>query len=364
MSRWLKSVNTLLEQLDGQVETAVEEHAVAREVEQGRDTVDDILAKRGLVQEEEDDDEPEVQVALAENEPGLGCEIPMEATADVLRDKVVEEPSEPNDQVISLHEDEATVREERYFTPRKDFVTPRRDTDDQPGSHEETTDEGMEEVILESAHENVSVEEVPVEALESKMVESDPNAEKSQKGMRQGDEPSFTSSKPPLRAEKEAPITRKDTGTPPGALESAPLSMTEYKKALADAREAQKESRTLRRHVVSLNSQLEVAEAENHAQRTELERAAERMEKDRTRQKEEKERLAARHAEELKALKLQHEQNVNELKGRSDQQLVDARKRMKELEERRMQEGGDWTKELEGALQREQESARRIAMLE
>jgi chromosome segregation ATPase len=139
---------------------------------------------------------------------------------------------------------------------------------------------------------------------------------------------------------------------------------SEYKKASSDPREAEKECRTLRRHVVSLNSELESAEAEILAQRTELERAAERMEKDRIRQKEEKVRLVTRHAEELKGLKTQHEQAIAELKRRSDQQLEEARVRMKDIEERRMQEGGDWTKEMENALRREQEAVRRMANLE
>ena len=285
----------------------------------------------------------------------------MEATADVLRNEVVKEPLAASDQVISLHDNEATVQEERYFTPRKDFVTPNRDTDDPSASHEETTDKGMED---RSAHGTVSIGEVPVEALESKTVESDTDAEKSQTVIRQADEPTFTSSKPPLLDEKEVPITHKESAPSLGASQSVSLSVMEHRKVSAEAREAQKESRTLRRHIVSLNSQLEAAEAEIRAQRMELERAAERMEKDRSRQKEEKEQLVARQTEELKALKLQHERNVNELKSRSDEQLVEARKQMKEIEEHRMQEGGNWTKELKGALQREQESARRVVMLE
>jgi hypothetical protein len=37
---------------------------------------------------------------------------------------------------------------------------------------------------------------------------------------------------------------------------------------------------------------------------------------------------------------------------------------MKEIEQRRMQEGGDWNKEMENALHREQEAVRRMANLE
>jgi len=68
-----------------------------------------------------------------------------------------------------------------------------------------------------------------------------------------------------------------------------------------------------------------------------------------------------RHAEEVKALKLQHEKTVKDLKARADQQAQESLQRMKEVEQRRMQEGGDWTKEMENALHREQEAVRRTS---
>jgi hypothetical protein len=45
-----------------------------------------------------------------------------------------------------------------------------------------------------------------------------------------------------------------------------------------------------------------------------------------------------RHAAEIKALKLQHEQALAEFKARTDQQVEEARARVKEIEQRRMQE--------------------------
>jgi hypothetical protein len=386
MSRWLKSVNSLLEQLDGQVETAVEERGVSRGGEQGTDAVDDILAKRGLaIQEENDDEEPAVSDSQAQKQVGIGDEVPVEEA--VVSEKPAQNPSDNYDQVVSLHKEEGNVREEVYYTPRKNLYDPHT------ASHKVPTDEGdedMEEVMLDTVQEAVSVGDAPVEVLECKENESHPDAGKSEKEIRHGDGPPFASTSnesdtdaknsrtevhqedepsasagklsPP--AEKQAPVIPEVAGPPSGVAKPAPSFEAEYKHTLAEAREAQKESRTLRRHIVSLNSELETAEAEIQAQRTELERAADRMEKDRTRQKDEKERLVTRQAEELKALKLQHEQNINKLRERSDQQLEDARYRMRELEERRMQEGGDWTKELEGALQREHECVRRMAMLE
>jgi hypothetical protein len=136
------------------------------------------------------------------------------------------------------------------------------------------------------------------------------------------------------------------------------------KKELMEAREAQKEARTLRRHVVSLNSQLEAAEAEIQAQRVELERAVERMEKDRLRTKEAQEKTKTGHAEEVKALKQQQDQSIREKQSHFEEQMETQRRQMMEMETRRKQEGGDWNKELASTMEREQGMNRSVAMLE
>jgi hypothetical protein len=129
-------------------------------------------------------------------------------------------------------------------------------------------------------------------------------------------------------------------------------------------REAQKEARLLRRHVVSLNSQLEKAEAELQAQRIELERAGELMEQDRNKNRTLREQEQARQTEEVKKLKASHEAAIKDMKQRYDQQTEELRRQLKDLENRRMQEGGDWNKELAEAMQREQEMTHKCAFLE
>ena len=128
--------------------------------------------------------------------------------------------------------------------------------------------------------------------------------------------------------------------------------------------EQQKELRTLRRSVVSLNQQLEAAEAELRAQREELERAAERMEKDRQRQKEEREKERTRHAAEIKVMQQKQEQALKEAKARSDQQIDQIRQQLREVEDKRMQEGGDWNKELVDAVAREKEMGEKLRCVE
>jgi hypothetical protein len=128
--------------------------------------------------------------------------------------------------------------------------------------------------------------------------------------------------------------------------------------------EAQKEARTLRRSIVTLNSQLETAEKEVAAQRMELDHAAAQMEKERARYKEERDKEKARHVSELAQLKSQHERAMSEAKAQSEEQLEAVRKQVQELEQQRKQEGGDWNKELADALQRGKDMQRKCAMLE
>jgi hypothetical protein len=148
---------------------------------------------------------------------------------------------------------------------------------------------------------------------------------------------------------------------PPGG---TPNRTQKERELLLEMKEAQKESRTLRRHVVSLNEQLEAAENELHAQRKELERAAERMEKDRIRAKEEKEASQKRQAQEIFVLKQQNEKTLKEQQARFEEQLEGYRTRLKEEENKRKQEGGDWNKEISQAIDREQEMRQVVGALE
>lgn len=382
MSRWLKSVNTLLEQLDDKVETAVEEQ-VARAVSddgaehaQGRDAVDSILAKRGYMQEDEENKVEEMMIS-AEPENVEEKQSAVTKVEDSSSDRVeveealhvasVESVEEPSPQAIETKEEtlHVSMEEDVIITETKSQESQQKTP---PASAAETQEEEeeMEDVLLESEPmAGVGEENATPESSVPKKEDPEPLTDTVESQV-QSEPPVVEAKPPPANPKAAAHAPDKVASAPPTVLtQQAPSVLeSEYKKALADAREAQKECRTLRRHVVSLNSELESAEAEIQAQRTELERAAERMEKDRTRQKEEKERLVTRHADELKVLTAQHEKTVKELKARAEQQAQESLARMKELEQRRMQEGGDWTKEMENALHREQEAVRRMANLE
>ena len=170
---------------------------------------------------------------------------------------------------------------------------------------------------------------------------------------------------PPTSALRKAATAQTSSGSKP---QSRPKPVKtfekEYRETLTLAKNSQKEARTLRRHVVALNSELENAETEITAQREELDRAGGQLEKDRKKYKEEKQKMMKKHEEEIKALKQQQEDIVTDLKSRNDGLLHEAQAKMRELEDKRAQEGGDWTKELEHTIHREQELIRKVAFLD
>lgn len=176
-----------------------------------------------------------------------------------------------------------------------------------------------------------------------------------------------------LETNDEADTKNKEENLPPDLAQKPPsivASQGNTQKSqkeielVAASKEAQKEVRVLRRHVVKLNGTLERAENEIAALRAELGRAGERMEKDRTRAKEEKENAQKRFTEELNALRAQHDQALKDRHLRFEEQLANYKSKLNDLENRRKQEGGDWNKEIAQAFEREQEMSNRVTLLE
>lgn len=207
--------------------------------------------------------------------------------------------------------------------------------------------------------------------------DEEPSSKNGQKKDNTEPEPSSSQPQDPPKIHKEATsktasndavnTVKTPTKSKPSASAVTPSRQNqqrEKEELLVEIREAQKESRTLRRHVVALNEQLEAAEAELQAQRVELDRAAERMEKDRKRAKEDKEKGKKQHADEIASLKSQHDKNLKEQKDRMEEQLEAYRKRLAEEEKLRKQEGGDWNKEMSDAIEREQQMRHTVTQLE
>ena len=216
------------------------------------------------------------------------------------------------------------------------------DVENPPSNHQEES-KGNESSDLTAANDNAKTESEQINP------ESD------------------TKTKAKVDSEKEIKITQKThlSKAPPPAspVRTGPKSQKE-RELVMEAKEAQKESRTLRRHVVSLNAQLEAAESEIQAQRNELERAAEQMEKDRMRTKEAKESVKKLHIQELTALKEHNAKALKEQQKRFEEQLETYRNKLTEVESQRKQEDGDWSKEMTNVIEREQEVNSRLILLE
>uniref|UniRef100_A0A7S3L115 Golgin-84 n=1 Tax=Amphora coffeiformis TaxID=265554 RepID=A0A7S3L115_9STRA len=424
MSNWLKNVGTFLERLDDQAERVAEENDEANLPDDDDDDagVASILAARGLSETLQDNNNNNVE------EEGTGNDVDPfhentvdqissdENTKDVFGpEETIPEPSPPHSSSAAM-DDEATGGgregwEEDNLSEHITF-TENTETSDVP---ESTT--RMAEIAKEANDASQSPEQVAVSsenepplppsisdteeevggnpenttpAVEMQANGSDiaavPKSPVSAPAPVEEKLPSQTDTAAPSTAEAKlptflpaasAPILQgrpyRSTSAaaaapphkaPPTANKKSPTPPTTAANTHHDQQKQQKEIRTLRRSIVSLNTQLEAAEKELHAQREELERAAERMEKDRMRAKEEREKERTRHANELKSIQQQNEVALKEAKARADKQIEQIREQLREVEDKRMQEGGDWNKELVDAIQREKEMAEKFRCVE
>jgi hypothetical protein len=130
------------------------------------------------------------------------------------------------------------------------------------------------------------------------------------------------------------------------------------------SKEAHKEVRTLRKHVVRLNMTLEKAENEIAALREELGQASNRMEKDRIGAKEEREAARRQKNEEIRALQDEKERALKEQKAGFEGLVATFKDNIAELENMRKKVLGKWNKEIAQALEREQEMRTRVDVLE
>ncbi len=381
MSHWLSNVNNLLTKLDDQVETVVEERAFAQDdssyeaIGATRTGIDDILAKRGLSSIDSKDDTKEkpgktlVGMKIVEEDKDHEMEAQsLELQNNEERPEEVEQPIEPvaelNKNLVQTLESDTSNNMAKKDTHRN--VSNKLET--KPGDGKLENHDTISEVLsknVQSAERGTERKSVKIGGsnastiltlprLPDKQIPSRPPSLKLEK---------YTNSLVPtlsasssISSEKEQ--KRSSKAFPPDR------SKKEIRDLAIERKEAQKEARTLRRHIVSLNDQLETAEAELQAQRKELERAADRMEKDRVRHREEKEVSQKRKDTEIIQLQAQHEKSMEDQQSRFEEQLERYRKKLSIEEHRRKQEGGDWNKEMSNAIDREQEIRQTLTLLE
>jgi hypothetical protein len=363
MSRWLSSVNTLLEKLDDRVENVVEERALANELLDDIETavdnsIGDILTKRGLSsvlsKEEDDDDEEEDKEKVTQYDE----ENAIQTDKSEMNDDNNDETSSPQVNV------DAEVAENYHEVIDDNEKNKNQDESSESVPHEVS---GQGEETADSNTDKQS--SVVTEKNDSSTVNEQGPSKKTDDNLATSKRTSKNQPQPPPSLAKVSTPTRKLALTtissrPPNSTGGTPTRSQKEKELTAEMKEAQKEARTLRRHVVSLNEQLEAAENELQAQRKELERAAERMEKDRLRSKQEKESSQKQHAQEISLLRSQHEKTLKEQQARFEEQLDGYRQKLSEAENRRRQEGGNWTKEMSQAIEEQEFMRHKVGALE
>lgn len=358
MSRWLRNVNALLENLDNQVEETVEEHrfnrtiteaarksgssseidgnggvdAVAAAVEgllqEEAQGVDDILAKRGLlvdgsgddeVGEEEDVGGTNDDVAPGDNE-NLAEESGSAWNETEYKDASGNKLQSPPGTVSKINEQSNDDAETGFTDESGDAV------ESNVGESSSCNDDidGTKYIMTTSSSLSSSME---------KVAPSSDNQTYDNGGTKAPSSSNFGS------------VLRNRLG---GIVPSSPATII-----ATDGGASLKELRKLRRHVLQLNSDLESAEREVEAQRQELDRAASRMERDRSRHKQEKEASDASHKAEIVALTASQERIIRQLKDTNDTALREVECRVSRAEQQRAQEGGERDADLADALERE-----------
>mmetsp|Transcript_19606 Transcript_19606/g.32118 ORF Transcript_19606/g.32118 Transcript_19606/m.32118 type:complete len:759 (+) Transcript_19606:173-2449(+) len=330
MSRWLKNVNALLENLDNQVEETVEEHRFNRtlngsdeadgegrvvgDVSEEAQGVEDILAKRGLLSSEDDDeiiDNIDLGAEIIVDTPavsGNNIELPANHGDKLQGDEVLEEANSAA-AVTGGEEKKSGVKEEN-----PEGVTQSDDAD-----------------VMDSNSGGVEKSQKPPEVP--------PTSNSSEATNKNGAE----------NAKQQPPSAPSSSNIAVGAAPNSNNNSTINAASM-------KELRKLRRHVLQLNADLESSEREIEAQRQELDRAASRMERDRSRHKQEKESHDASHKAEIAALTAAHERALQQLKDSNETAMQDMEARVARAEQQRAKEGGERDAELADALERERDA--------
>jgi hypothetical protein len=281
----------------------------------GQSGVDDILAKRGLLEVDEED--KRVSNKLISNDSDLSEE---------------EEENDRNNDFNIDGDTDLSVEDESYHTDEHMNVeksTLQNDSGQSTLEHQ-IYDEG-----------NILVDNIVVKEAQADDANKNEKIPKNE-----------TKSNEEMKIQIETLITALET--------QKNLAMDANQRALASDKECKK----LRRNLVKLNADLESAERELEAQRTELDRAATRMEKDRQKNKEEKERLEQNHKEDLKALADEHKASILTLTKSHNDQIEEMEERIQQAEEARIKEGGDIATELTDVIEKEREAMRKVHNLE
>lgn len=404
---WLKSVNNLLETIDNGVGDVVENQAEKLEdfydIDEvgGQSSVDDILAKRGLLVQDDEDEEDEgendgvdttgTRIDIDDTEHAHGHGHGTQENNDHKEGSMTEEEhvnvnveGEASDEigeetididVDDIEENESKESGEQSKEGSAEYVhvvEENVDADDGKILQEEESADSTRSHPQDDAHDsndgNVAIEtsagddsgddsgDILVESINENVDGEDEIPE---------NEAAVKTVEPET---PKQPLQTEQNGSLQSQIESLKQGLEVQKKLTKEANlektAADKETRKLRRTLVKLNAELDSAERELEAQRTELERAAARIEKDRQRSKEEKERLEASHKEDMKTVAEEHKTSIAAMVDAHSNQMSDMEDRIERAEEARAKEGGDMFAELAEAVERERDTLKKLRVVE
>lgn len=242
-----------------------------------------------------------------------------------------------------------------------------RDNGDDDDYNESDDDEYVDEDGADENNEVISMEDIGEEENTANSMD-DKNRESSdvQHGSLQQDLAKQVNNLPlNLSAFSEDTSPGATEPDPPNLLPNqaalvAPPTSTGSRTNSRRAKKLQPDYQNILQQNVKLQKELDHLRVELLAQQDELQAAARRMQSDRDKAAEEREELLEEQDEELQQLKETYEKQLGEQREMYESMLDEMRERLEGEEQKRLQEGGDWTKELEDSLKRERQLQREI----
>lgn len=336
MSRWLKSVNNLLDNLDGKAEDVVADaeqllekgqQAVALGFPLGNQDEDDesYETEEDYYDEDEDEDEDEEEEEdffTSDPQPrdneDQQIPFPRRRSMETVSDISISERSEFKEVIMNTTESQAPQSGLTDTTP-----SPPNRLD---SFKSQITDE-LESVAADTTSNNVHPKK-------ASSVEN--------------------STDPPK-------IPQRKSSLPKTAVDKTDVKFMQKIQSLQEAlsktrqelKTSQAETQNLQRQNKTLDTQLLAANTEIDAQSKELQRAAERLEKDRQTFMEEKEELLDEQDEEIEQLKAQHEEEMQNMKQLNQQKVATLTKKLEGEQSLRMHEGGVLDDQLQDVIERE-----------
>jgi hypothetical protein len=380
MSRWLSSVGNLLEKLDGQVETAADEVPATTA----------ILAQRFLGNREayssddsyysEDDEWPSEEELNDDGDGGEEEAAPSQSIDSYSKAFLEEEKMTAQ---YNKTEADASLAGARGSEPAQKYDTPDELNGLQDFSKKgKLSPDSFSDVSHPSSSEyiNAPVVQERSESIQTEVMEPLPDitvttsapqpfCNESIQQTRATDfrdseaDDAFLADSPAQEAlatssqsQNASQSKVSDHSEPNGknlALPPPRSNNTSSKRMLAELQRTQKLT-------VTLQAQLDAANVEIEAQHKELQNAAKTLQVDRERADEEREDLLDEHEDEITRLKQSYDQQLEIQKKTCDAELLQVTARLQHEQDLRVREGGDWTKELEEALQRERDGLQRL----